>query len=52
MKLNSHLQAAHNLSPGPRSGVRAWETDHIHNRLCSFLGPDGAKGVTQNVFDF
>jgi len=26
MKSNSHLQAAHNLSPGPRSGVRAWGT--------------------------
>ena len=24
MKSNSHLQAAHNLSPGPRSGGRAW----------------------------
>ena len=23
MKSNSHLQAAHNLSPGPQSGVRA-----------------------------
>ena len=26
MKSNSHLQAAHNLSPGPRSGGRAWGT--------------------------
>jgi len=27
-------------------------TDHIHNRLCSCLGPDGAKGVRQNGLGF
>jgi len=27
-------------------------TDHIHTRLCSYLGPDGAKGVRQNGLDF
>jgi len=26
MKSNSHLQAAHNLSPGTQSGIRAWGT--------------------------
>ena len=26
MKSISHLQAVHNLSPEPRSGVRAWGT--------------------------
>jgi len=26
MKSNSQLEAAHNLSPGPRSGGKAWGT--------------------------
>jgi len=27
-------------------------TDHVDNRLCSYLGPDRAKGVRQNGLDF